>query len=242
MSLLTAVIIDDHKQVILTITQMIESFLSNEVKIIASYNSGEEALHEIHLLNPDIIFVDIELPGLSGLETIELLPDSINSKIVIISGKEIYAIKALKYNVLDYLLKPIIVSDLKDCILKAKIEPKSNNKNEYLNGNFLMVETNTKIYFLNLNEIKRIEAKGTFSLFYYAEQEILVPDSLKHFENILPDSLFFRPNKSHIVNFNFVKELTKYGLNSILTCKDDIQIEMSKKKKIAFVSHFKLKL
>jgi len=243
MALLSAIIIDDQSEVIDTLSKMITHFFSEDIKIVGSCNSGEEAIIYLSENEPDVIFIDMEMPELNGLETINLFPNNLKSKIIVISGKEKYAIKALKYNVYDYLVKPISISDFKTCIdkMKSEIETKVSEYNQ-VKSNTIIVDSKTKTYFLEYPLINHIQSMASHTIVYSQNQEILIPKNLKYFEELLPSTLFFSPHRSHLVNFNFIKELRKSeNGGAILVLNDDTQIEMSKKKKANFMTQFKYK-
>jgi two-component system LytT family response regulator len=243
MGIYSAIIIDDQKEAIESLSKMIAHFFNEDIKIIGTFNSGEEAITFLSEKEPDLIFIDIEMPDLSGLETINLLPNNNKAKIIIISGNEKYAIEALKYNVYDYLLKPFSISDFKTFIKRINNENETNNsKNEHLKSNTIVIVCKTKTYFLEFPLINHIQSLASHSIIHLQNKEILIPKSLKYFEDILPQTLFFSPNRSHLVNLNFVKEIRKSEVNGvIMVLKDDSIIEMSKKKKANFMSQFKYK-
>jgi two-component system LytT family response regulator len=237
----SAIFVDDQEEVIISIRKMIAHFFKEDIKIIGTYNSAEEAMIALTDMEPDLIFLDIKMPYLNGLETINLLHNNTKSKIIIISGNEQYAIKAIKYNVFDYILKPVSLIEFKKCIDKLKAEKEINivNHNE-IKSNTIIIDSKFKTYFLEFPLINHIQSKASHSIVYFENQEQLVPRPLKFFEDILPKTLFFSPHRSHLVNFNFIKELRKSeNGGAILVLNDDTQIEMSKKKKTSFMSQFK---
>jgi two-component system LytT family response regulator len=243
MSIFSAIIIDDQKEAIDSLSKMIAHFFNEDIKIIGTFESGEEAITFLSETESNLIFIDMEMPGLNGLETINLLPNNLKSKIIVVSGKEKYAINALKYNVYDYILKPLSISDFKILIERLRNENEINNsKNEQLKSNTIIIDCKTKTYFLDFTLINHIQSIASHTIIYSQNKEILIPKTLKYFEEILPKSLFFAPHRSHIVNLNFVKELRKSEDNNVIMfLKDDTQIEMSKKKKASFMSQFKYK-
>jgi two-component system LytT family response regulator len=237
----SAILIDDQEEVLLSISKMIAHFFNEDIKIIGTYTSAEDAIISLSEKEPDLIFIDMEMPYLNGIEAINLLPNNIKSKVIVISGKGEYAIKALKFNVFDYLLKPVSLIEFKKCIEKLKADKvlMRDNQNE-IKSNTIVIDSKFKTYFLEFPLINHIKSKASHTLVYFENQEQLIPRPLKYFEEILPQTLFFSPHRSHLVNFNFIKELRKAeNGGAILVLKDDTQIEMSKKKKTNFISQFK---
>ena len=239
----SAILIDDQEEIIVSISKMIAHFFNEDIKIIGTYSSAEEAIISLSETEPDLIFMDMEMPYLNGIDAINLIPDNIKSKVIVISGKDQYTIKALKFNVFDYLLKPVSLIEFKKCIDKLKAEEAliKVNQNE-IKSNTIVIDSKFKTYFLEFPLINHIKSKASHTLVNIENQEQLIPRPLKYFEEILPQTLFFSPHRSHLVNFNFIKELRKSDNGgAILVLKDDTQIEMSKKKKANFMTQFKYK-
>jgi two-component system, LytTR family, response regulator len=239
----SAIIIDDQEEALVSISKMIAHFFYEDIKIIGTYTSAEYALISLSETEPDLIFMDIEMPYLNGIEAINLIPDNIKSKVIVISGKDQYAIKALKFNVFDYILKPVSLIEFKKCIdnLKAEDALIKVNQNE-IKSNTIVIDSKFKTYFLEFPLINHIKSKSSHTLINIENQEQLVPRPIKYFEEILPKTLFFSPHRCHIVNFNFIKELRKSeNGGTIMVLKDDTLIEMSKKKRVSFMTHFKYK-
>jgi two-component system, LytTR family, response regulator len=243
MSILRSIMIDDDREAINSFSKMIESFFSKDIEITGTFISGIDALSVIESLNPDIIFVDMEMSGINGLETIHLLPEISKAKVVVVSGSKDYAIKAIKYNVFDYLLKPLTISDFKTFLDKIKLHTIETNvfEHEFIPDK-VIVQSHDKTFLLEYQHIKRIEASGSYSIIYYQDQEIYVSKNLKSFDGILPPNLFYRPHRSHIVNFNFIDDINKVNLDYHLALIDGTLIEISKKKKIELTSLFNKKI
>lgn len=231
MSKYRAIVIDDTKSVIETMELIINQFLNSELEIVASYTSASDGLKGILEIKPDLVFLDIEMPEINGLELASLLPIECNSKIVIISGKENYALKAIKQSVFDYLLKPISVSDIKNVVLKLNKEVNILETELEINNNILIVNRQDKAVFIELNSISKIEANGACSEIYYHDKKIGSTKSFKHYEGVLPKHIFLKIHRSCIININFIKEVIKQDGFGYIILKDNSKIELSKIKK-----------
>lgn len=227
----SAIVIDDTSSVIEAMELIINQFLINELHIVASYISASEGLKGILEHKPDIVFLDIEMPEINGLELASLLPLNCESKIVIITGKETYALQAIKQSVFDYLLKPISVSEIKNVILKLdRIKNLSDSESE-INNDILIVNRQDKALFIELNSISKIEANGACSEIYYHDKKIGSTKSFKHYEHLLPKNRFIKIHRSCIININYIKEVIKQDGVGYVVLKDDSKIELSKIKK-----------
>jgi two-component system, LytTR family, response regulator len=229
--ILKAVIIDDSQDSISSFTKIIEHFFSSEIKIIKTFISGKEALQELEDLNLDVLFLDIEMPEINGFELKSQLPKSFNAKIVILSGKEHYAIQGIKEQVFDYLTKPIVLTELKDCIKKISAEKANEQESVPFDQNKIMVVTHSKTHFFDINKIVRIAAKGPYSIVHFEDKEISISKNLGQFENILPKNLFKRIHRSHLINIDYLMEIRKNPNSSEVIMRDGAKIEVANLKK-----------
>jgi len=235
-----AIIIDDQLESIQYLTNIIEAYFNDEIEILKSFTSTNEALKEISKLNPDIIFLDIEMPEMDGFEFKSLLPPNVNSKVIIVSGQENYALKAIKNSVFDFILKPISISELRNCINKLIENSKSNeldiNKEQI--DNIIVINRQDKTLFIEIDKIIRIEASGSYTNIYYDDNKINSTKNLNYYESVLPKNKFFRAHRSYLININFVKEVLKNEGEGVLVLKDNTRIELSRAKKDDFLRLF----
>lgn len=202
----------------------------------------------------DLIFLDIAMPGENGFE---LIPDAQLNKahIIFTTAYDQYALKAIKANALDYLLKPIDIDELKTAVDKAvrfiSLNKNENNRNESLQNLSAHLSGRNEIRkislpngqgysLVNIDDIIHIEADSNYSIFHFANKDkITVSKVLKEYEEILPDNQFVRIHKSSIVNLNYLKEYnSKNGLEVIL--KNGDRIAVSRRRASDFVERVKL--
>lgn len=236
MSRYKSIFIDDDIESINNFKKMISHFFSHEVEITDTFTSSYEALNKINDIETDIIFIDIEMPEINGLEFIHLLPKKLQRKVVVVSAFEQYAINAIKYNIAYYLLKPLSVSEFKKCL--SKISNDIAQQEQQLlkqNNQTVIIKTTNKTYFFDTKSIKCIEAKRGNSLIFYKDEIVIISKNLKQIEEVLPLHIFYKVHRSHIINIYFVKEVTK---SNFIILNDDTEIEMSKKKKTELLTHF----
>jgi len=199
--------------------KQLESFLSESdgIEIVASCQNGKEALEAIKKSKPELVFLDIEMPELSGIEIMETLDDNTMPFVVFVTAFDEYAIQAFEIDALDYLLKPYNKKRFEDTLLRARkyidqfnnAENTSGNKSEeYLNR--LLIKTSKKMFFLEVENIICIEASGNYAKINTLNHSYLIRSTLKYLEQKLDPRNFARVHKSSIVNLNKVKELEQW--------------------------------
>ena len=241
--MLEAVIVDDEIKALESLSWELTN-LSDEVKIIASFTDVHEALNYLEVNTPDCLFLDIEMPVMDGFQFIKTLKNK-KFPIVITTAYNQYALKALKNEAIDYLLKPIDTDDLSETILKIK---RFNSKNytaekfEKILLNFnsssldkkITVNTDGKLLFLEVDEILYAESDGNYSTIFLADgQKLVLTKKLKEVNALLPDDSFFRIHNSYIVNLGQIKEFLKTDGYVIL--KSNHKIPVSRQKKSDFL-------
>lgn len=229
--MLNAIIVDDEEFARSSLYFLIQENCEN-VQIAGIAKSVTEARNLLSQHAIDLIFLDIAMPGENGFELIPIAQSS-NASIIFTTAYDQYAIKAIKANALDYLLKPIDIDELKVAVDKAtkfiKLNKVENNRNESLKNlaNDLKDRTSIKKITLpsgqgyrlvDIDEIIHIEADSNYSVFHLKNLEkIAVSKVLKEYEEILPEHQFVRIHKSSIVNLKYIKEYTnKNGLQVVL--------------------------
>ncbi len=243
--MLKAVIVDDETKALQSLTWELTNF-SDEINIMASFTNPIEALSYLNsnINVPDCLFLDIEMPTMDGFQFIQKLNNR-DFPIVITTAYNQYAIKALKNEAIDYLLKPIDSDDLNDTIEKIK---KFNSKNfstdklEKILLNFhsnqvqkkITINADGKLLFLHNEEISHIESDGNYStIFLSDDNKIVLTKKLKEVNEILPPEIFFRIHNSYIVNLTKVKEF--YKAEGYIILENNQKIPVSRQKKSDFL-------
>jgi two-component system LytT family response regulator len=241
--MLQAVIVDDEIKALQSLTWELTNF-SNEINIIASFTNPHEALAYLEKNTPDCLFLDIEMPTMDGFQFIRNLTNK-NFPVVITTAYNQYALKAIKNEALDYLLKPIDTDDLEETLVKIK---KFNNKNfsveklekALLNFNArathkrITLNTDGKLLFLESDEILYAESDGNYSTIFLTDgQKIVLTKKLKEVNELLPADSFFRIHNSYIINLNKIKEFLK--TDGYVVLKSNHKIPVSRQKKSDFL-------
>lgn len=200
-----AIIIDDEPLAIENLELLIKEYCQ-EVDVIATGNNILTGLKLLNQHQPDIIFLDIEMPDGTGLELQELIQDK-NIHIVFTSAHEKYALQAFKADAIDYLLKPVDVDDLISSIerVKSKLE-----KNLTDSSHKIILKTSDSIHIIDTSSIIRCESEGSYTRFVIQnEEEVLVSKGLKYYEDKLSSNRFYRIHQSHLINLSHLKKIIK---------------------------------
>jgi len=217
--MLKAVIVDDEPKAIQSLIWELSNF-STEIEVMASFTNPDEALKYLDTNTPDCLFLDVQMPTIGGFQFLEQLKD-ISFAVVITTAYDEYAIKALKHEAIDYLLKPIDSDDLKESITKIKkhsdrtinsmkFERILSNFNSKFDKKRITINTDGKLLFLDVDDIIYIESDGNYStLFLKDQKKIVVTKKLKEVNAILPEHYFFRIHNSFIINLNKIKAFIK---------------------------------
>jgi two-component system, LytTR family, response regulator len=212
-----ALIIDDEEMARTLLKGMLEEYCSN-VKVIDACKDLPSGVKSIYKNKPDIVFLDIEMPGHSGLELIDFFNDEeINFSVIFVTAYNKYAIQAFKLSAVDYLLKPVEADDLVNAV---KLFEKRTSKNDFavLKNNLtagqarkIAIPSSNSIKYIDINDILLIKADGAYSLITLKDHSVLmVSKGLKSFEDTLTEFAFFiRCHKSYIININYITEHVK---------------------------------
>ncbi|MEQ8359238.1 MAG: response regulator [Cytophagales bacterium] len=214
-------IIDDEKPARQLLVELLKN--KNGLDIIGEASNGFEALKQINSLNPDLIFLDIQMPKINGFELLELLDQP--PLVIFTTAYSEYAIKAFELNAIDYLLKPIEESRLEMAINKVlnsgtgrpDIQKLSENRfsdNEKLEK--IVVKTGNQIHILAIDDIERIEAYDDYVKIHSKDKYYLKKMTMKFLGNKLPNDQFIRVHRSHILNSNHLQKLEAMGKESHL--------------------------
>lgn len=242
--MLTAIVIDDEENGRIALKQKLKDYCPT-VKVIAEAENGQEGMEMIQRLQPQLVFLDIEMPGMDGFEMLINIPDK-KFHLVFTTAYDQYAIKAIKYAAFDYLLKPIDIDELRETIGRLEHAPVpdiTGKKLETLEQNLLTkpflnklaVPTQEGLLFYDINHIIRLEAQSNYTLIYFDDQpKMMASRTLKEFEEILPMDTFFRIHNSHIINLLFIKKYIR-GDGGQVEMKNGDHILVSRRKKDEFL-------
>lgn len=215
----TCIIIDDEKSNLNLLKHFITKFLPS-LKIIGEASNVEEGIDVINKIKPEILFLDIQLNEKSVFDILNNL-DHAEFEIIFVTAYEDYAVKAFKYNAIDYILKPIIIDDIVAAANKCirRIEEKKifkNNTHNFedkkatCNSKFLSIPSINKVDLIKMEDIIFCKSDGRYTSFYLVNnEEIIACKNLGQFEAVLDKTLFFRTHHSYIINLDYLISITK---------------------------------
>ncbi|WP_437399305.1 LytR/AlgR family response regulator transcription factor [Flagellimonas lutimaris] len=239
--ILKAVIIEDEKHSRETLKSMLEEFCK-DVQVIAMAGSVDEAVKVLSIYSPDIVFLDIELQSGVGFDVLNQIKDP-NFEVIFTTAFEKYAIKAIKFSSLDYLLKPIDLDELQDAVEKARTRMDTNVYREQLDTLMqsiskgstrpekICLATTAGMEFIAIDDIIACKADGSYTSFILENNDtLLVSKHLKEYENLLSEHQFMRIHNSYVINLKKVKKYIK-SEGGYLIMNNDMQVNISPRKK-----------
>ena len=237
--MIEAVIIDDDVMNIEQLKFKLEKHFSKQIHVAATATSGSEGLQIIARHHPTLVFLDVEMPDMTGFEMLKQLKE-INFEIIFITSFGHYAIKAIKFNALDYLLKPVDLDLLKEAVQKAihKIEITTHVAGSSKSFSArsseldkLAIPTQDGLMIVSLNDIIRMEADANYTIIYLINKgKTIASKNIGEFENMLSEKNFIRVHHSYLVNLRHVTRYIK-GAGGQLIMSDGSYIDVSRRKK-----------
>lgn len=240
--MIRSVIIDDESSAIRNLTNIISNFCS-DVEIVGSAQSVVEGIKLINAVDPELVFLDIQMPDGSGFDMLECIQNKTFDLIFVTSFNQ-HAIKAFKYSAADYLLKPVDIDELTSAITRIKEKRSSGASGQYFKDliDNLQGETPSKIAITSATEkeyvpvlaIIRLEASGSYSeIFLKNGRKLVASKKIKEFEEILLDHAFFRVHNSHMINMH---EVIKYNKKDggWIEMTDGTEVPLARRRKALF--------
>lgn len=236
--MIKAVIIDDVAKAIKTLRQDLEAYCP-EVEIVGEADGVVSGAKLIKSLQPELVFLDIQMQDGSGFDLLEIVP-AVNFKVIFTTASDAFAIKAFRYAAVDYLLKPVDPDELMEAVAKLKEQSESQGErldmlsNTIKEGNApqsIALHTLEKIHIVKVANIIRLESSGNYTQFYFADRpKLLVTKTLKEFDKLLQGHSFLRVHQSHLVNTEQIKEFVKVD-GGYLMMRDGSKVAVSVRKK-----------
>ncbi len=237
-----AIIIDDIEQARITLRQDLETYAS-DFEVAGEASGVVEGAKLLKNLQPDILFLDIQMQDGSGFDLLDLLPE-IRFKIIFITASDAHAIQAFRYAAIDYLLKPIDPDELQEALKRFRESHiNENDKYQFLNERLknhskpnerLALHSQDKIQIVEIERIVRCESSVNYTTFFFEDgDQVVVTKTLKEFEDLLGDQGFYRVHQSHLVNTRFIREFVKSeGGHLVLRDKTLIPVSVRKRPEV----------
>jgi len=212
----------------------------SEIEVIEEAANVDEGIEKIELLHPDLIFLDIQMPGKNGFELLSEVERA--PRVIFTTAYDEYAIKAFEVNALDYLLKPIEPKRLGEALNKLQAEMMkdnpalaANNRGPLTELDQVFVKDGERCWFVKLGEIRLFESVGNYAKVYFGTHKPLILKSLNALEERLDDRMFFRANRKHIINLRWIEKIEPYFNGGLLVdLKGGEKVEVSRRQTVKF--------
>lgn len=244
--MIKAIIVDDELGARESLSKMIEKNCK-QLEVVAKADSMLAAFEAITTKQPDLVFLDIEMPNGNAFDLLEKFKE-INFNIIFTTAYDHYAIKAIKFSAIDYILKPIDPEELVEAV--KRLEKKQTSQPNVLDKQFKTLLSNVRpenklkkvgipdgdgLIFINLSDIIRCESDGNYTFFILTNgKKIIASRTLGEYEQMFTEDNFFRIHRSHLVNLQHVKKYIK-GEGGYVIMADDSQVEVSRRNKNEFL-------
>lgn len=232
------IIIDDERLARNELKKLLMEF--PDVEIIDEAANAAEGIEKIDLHNPDLIFLDIQMPGKTGFDMLGELDKA--PHVIFTTAYDEYALKAFEVNALDYLMKPIEPKRLADALQKhQQAEEKelaaqqAGNRTLLTENDQVFVKDGERCWFVKLSEVRLFESVGNYAKVFFANNKPLILKSLNALEDRLDEKTFFRANRKHIVNMRMIDKIEPYfngGL--LLELQGGEKVEVSRRQAVKF--------
>ena len=246
--MVNAVIIEDEKKSRDALSHLLLKYCP-DIHIVGCAENVKQGVEVVRKLKPELIFLDVMMPDGSGFDVLEKIKD-MAFDVIFTTASEKFAVKAIKYSALDYLLKPVDQEELRSAVKKV-LERNHNTSSQNLNSlleniknedeNFSKITfpTGSSFEIVPVKEIIRCDANDNYThVVLTGDRKFLVSGTLKHYEELLPEKDFVRVHHSHLVNINHVKSFVKEdGGYAMLS--DGSKVEISRRKKEDFLKRLK---
>jgi two-component system, LytTR family, response regulator len=234
-----ALIIDDERLARNELKKLLSEF--SEIEIIGEAANATEGIEKIESLAPDLIFLDIQMPGKTGFDMLEELDRA--PHVIFTTAYDEFALKAFEVNALDYLMKPVEPKRLKDALLKLQQADEKEQAASLLENNRGMLGENDQVFvkdgdrcwFVKLGEVRLFESVGNYAKVFFGTNKPLILKSLNALEERLDTRVFFRANRKHIINLRMIEKVEPYFNGGLmLDLKGGEKIEVSRRQAVKF--------
>ncbi len=217
---MTALIVDDERLARLELRRLLAAH--PEVEVVGEARNAEEALELAPKLAPDVLFLDIQMPGMSGFDLLERLEDV--PQVIFTTAFDAYALKAFEVNALDYLLKPIAPARLAAALAKVRIAPRQGRLER------VFVRDGDRCWIVRLPDIFLLESEGNYTRVWFGNERPLIRRSLNTLEEQLDAAVFFRASRKQMINLKWIEKVD-IGVSGglVVTLRGGPTVEMSRR-------------
>lgn len=221
-----ALIIDDERLAREELKRLLQPH--GEIQIIDEARNADEALAKIRLHHPDLLFLDIQMPGQNGFDLLSQLDDL--PHVIFTTAYDHFAIRAFEVNALDYLLKPIDPKRLEEALRKLPEEPPQAKTDLLSEEDKVFVREGERCWFVKLKNIRLMESEGNYTRLYFDDVKPLILRSLNQLEQRIDPKVFFRASRQHIINLQWIEKIDSWFDSGLLIhLKGGIEVKMSRR-------------
>ncbi|MBX7152213.1 response regulator [bacterium] len=222
---MNALIIDDERLAREELKRLLQPH--SEIQIIDEARNADEALMKIRLHHPDLLFLDIQMPGQNGFDLLSQLDDL--PHVIFTTAYDHFAIRAFEVNALDYLLKPIDPKRLEEALRKLP-EEQSQSTGLLSEEDKVFVREDERCWFVKLKTIRLMESEGNYTRLYFDDFKPLILRSLNQLEQRIDPKVFFRASRQHIINLQWIEKIDPWFDSGLLVhLKGGFEIKMSRR-------------
>lgn len=235
--MLKCYVLDDEQHAVDALCGMLKKKFASTTSVCGSSTKASVAIEEIENCSPDILFLDVEMPEMTGLEVLRHFPHR-NFEVIFTTAHERYALPALKAAAVDYLMKPLSPQDVHEALQRCALK-KQSTEIEKNSARWITLQDQQGMLVVNPEDVIRVEANNNYSIFHFTNRpKLVVSKTLKDYEDLLATQGFFRVHQSHLINLaHIVSVNTNDGDYVLLT--NDQRVEISRRRKPDFVARLK---
>lgn len=234
--MLKVILIDDERLARSELKRLLQEF--PDVEVIGEAANANEGIEKIETLNPDLVFLDIQMPGKTGFDMLTELEKA--PHVIFVTAYDEYALKAFEVNALDYLMKPVEPRRLAEALFKVRQKDEEemisyNNRGTLSENDQVFVKDGERCWFVKLSDVRLFESVGNYAKVFFGPNKPLILKSLNALEERLDEKSFFRANRKHIINLRMIEKIEPYfngGL--LLDLKGGEKIEVSRRQAVKF--------
>ncbi len=230
--MIKTILIDDEPLAIVELQSMLGAYA--EINIVAVSNDAQDGIQKILQYNPQLLFLDINMPGKNGFDLLSELSES--PEVIFVTAYDQFAIKAFEVNALDYILKPVNPERLKEAVTKIirKLSQADGEKTLDINKR-IFIKDGEQCFFVPIHQIFYIESVGNYVRLHFRDKKAMLHRSLNYLEEKLPSEHFFRTSRQEMINVNYIKNIVPYFSNTLqVEMENGVKIDLSQRQSVKF--------
>lgn len=230
--MIKTILIDDEPLAIAELQSMLSTY--SEIDIVSVSNDVQDGIQKIQQFNPQLLFLDINMPGKNGFDLLSELGNA--PEVIFVTAYDQFAIKAFEVNALDYILKPVNPERLKEAVTKVirKLTQTEGEKALDINKR-IFIKDGEQCFFVPIHQIFYIESVGNYVRLHFRDKKAMLHRSLNYLEEKLPSEHFFRTSRQEMINVNFIKNIVPYFSNTLqVEMESGTKIDLSQRQSVKF--------